>query len=357
MAWWEPTTGSFTVVAAYQPIGAANLAASYVNLANPGTYDTAPGDAPTFDVADGWTFNGSSDYLTTGITPGSTWTILVRYSNRGSGTVSLAVATAAANTAPFFGAVTVGGNQWYIVWGNNGAQNYAQSATSGVIGQASNNRYFDGAAIGALTGSWTGTPQELLIGGQYNTAPTVYRFWSGKIQAVAIYSTTLDATQMAEISANMAELPVIVISGKANITQAGDTLSSSGALALAGAVSITEADSTLSATGAVSVLGMVSVAQADDALSASGALAVYGQFAVGQFGDTLVADGTLALAGEAVLTQSDDTLYATVGVVNYGSAAIMQASNTLSAAIVLNRFRSRYRGTVRSIGNIRINEV
>ena len=32
---------------AYQPKGAASLAASYFNLANPGTYNAAPGTAPS----------------------------------------------------------------------------------------------------------------------------------------------------------------------------------------------------------------------------------------------------------------------------------------------------------------------
>lgn len=65
--WW--VVPGKTCVAAYQPIGAASLAASYVNLANPGTYDAAPGVAPTWASATGWTFNGSTQYLTTGITP------------------------------------------------------------------------------------------------------------------------------------------------------------------------------------------------------------------------------------------------------------------------------------------------
>ena len=47
-------------LAAYQPKGAASLAASYSNLANPGTYNAAPGVAPTFDASTGWTFNGST---------------------------------------------------------------------------------------------------------------------------------------------------------------------------------------------------------------------------------------------------------------------------------------------------------
>lgn len=60
--WWE--VAGKTCVAAYQPKGAASLAASYGNLANPGTYTLGPGDAPTFDTALGWTFDGIADWLT-----------------------------------------------------------------------------------------------------------------------------------------------------------------------------------------------------------------------------------------------------------------------------------------------------
>lgn len=56
-------------MAAYQPKGAASLAASYTNLANVGTYTAAPGTAPAFATATGWTFNGATNnrYLETGI--------------------------------------------------------------------------------------------------------------------------------------------------------------------------------------------------------------------------------------------------------------------------------------------------
>lgn len=47
-------------IVAYQPKGAASLAASYVNLANPGTYNAEPGSAPSFDTTIGWTFTTST---------------------------------------------------------------------------------------------------------------------------------------------------------------------------------------------------------------------------------------------------------------------------------------------------------
>lgn len=52
-----------TPKAAFQPIGAASLAASYVSLYNPTTWDAAPVVAPTFDAATGWEFDGATTYL------------------------------------------------------------------------------------------------------------------------------------------------------------------------------------------------------------------------------------------------------------------------------------------------------
>ncbi len=63
-AWWlSGGISAANCIAAYQPKGAADLAASYVNLANPGTYNAAPGVAPTWAAADGWTFGGTNYLL------------------------------------------------------------------------------------------------------------------------------------------------------------------------------------------------------------------------------------------------------------------------------------------------------
>ena len=74
LPWWNPdgtTPGGVggTCVAAYQAKGAANYAASKVNLANPGTYDATEGTAPGWTLANGWEGGGlgSAQYLTTGI--------------------------------------------------------------------------------------------------------------------------------------------------------------------------------------------------------------------------------------------------------------------------------------------------
>lgn len=74
--------GLTDLVAVYQPKGAASLAASYVNLVNPGTYDAAPGVAPTLG-ASGWIFNGTSQYLTTGYSANqNAATLIVRFADK-----------------------------------------------------------------------------------------------------------------------------------------------------------------------------------------------------------------------------------------------------------------------------------
>jgi hypothetical protein len=68
-------------IAAYYPIGAASLAASYTNLANPGVSDATTLTPPTWDAVNGWKFDAaSSQYLETIACPPDA-TIFVRYSN------------------------------------------------------------------------------------------------------------------------------------------------------------------------------------------------------------------------------------------------------------------------------------
>ena len=200
--WWEPTTGSFTVVAAYQPIGAANLTASYANLANPGTFDAAPGVAPTWDAVNGWIYNGAQ-HLTTGIIHGSGWCAVVRFSNM-SGLGNRAA----------FGALTTG-STWLVVrpspnqsrtYGQGGFIIIAGGYTAGIMAVGNQQGYYNGVADGGAIGAWSGTNTADIYMGALNNNGTVSNHMIGNIQALAIYSTTLNPTQVAEISAAMAAL-------------------------------------------------------------------------------------------------------------------------------------------------------
>lgn len=84
-SWWlSGGIDAANCVAAYQPKGAASYAASKVNLANPGMYDATEGTAPDWDSTNGWKGNGTSQYLYVRVTPLSSWTIAIRFSNRGN---------------------------------------------------------------------------------------------------------------------------------------------------------------------------------------------------------------------------------------------------------------------------------
>lgn len=186
-------------VAAYQPIRAVSLAASYVNLANPGTFDAAPGTAPAFDTATGWTFDAaSSQYLTTGITPASGYSMIVRFSDISNANSIIGQFT---NNARFFISPNQSG---IVVYGSGQFVTTSPGITSGVLAIAGQQGYRNGTADGASIGTWTTTASYAIILGARNLVPINYG--AGKIQAAAIYNTTLTAPQVAAISAAMAAL-------------------------------------------------------------------------------------------------------------------------------------------------------
>ena len=187
-------------IAAYQPKGAASLAASYVNLANPGTYDAAPGVAPTWASGTGWTFNGSTQWLLTGITPASGWSMFVQYTGFGGANYSYFCGEFTADARFFVGHYEVGA--WYA----SGQQvyNVAPSvAAAGNLGIAGQQGYRNGIADGGAIGAWAGVATVAigiarLLPFASNAAFTAV--------ALAIYDTTLTAPQVAAVSAAMAAL-------------------------------------------------------------------------------------------------------------------------------------------------------
>jgi len=79
--WW--LAGGGTCIAAYQPKGSANLAASYVDLSGSGN-NCGPGVAPAWGAATGWQFNGTTQHLDTGVVCALPQSYAVQFSNMGS---------------------------------------------------------------------------------------------------------------------------------------------------------------------------------------------------------------------------------------------------------------------------------
>lgn len=200
--WWY--VPGQTCVAAYQPIGAASLAASYVNLANPGTYNAYEGIAPAWDDVNGWKF--ASTYLMTGITPvnNQLWSLFIRYSNLGTinyraiaGCLMYSDSYYGFELYPWSTATTRG-------WRNGSTLTETITpASNGIIGFGGNTGYFDGVSKGIIP-SAGGTFVELAIGATNNNG--VIRYQNSYIQAFAIYSTTLNASDAAALTARMQAL-------------------------------------------------------------------------------------------------------------------------------------------------------
>ena len=202
---WYKVGGASGVVAAYQPIGATDLANSYINKANPGIYDTAPGVAPTWDTTNGWIF-ANGQYLLSGIVLSTDYSIAVRYSN-----AELVTGT---NTEVMGG--RVGGSNGLAVLAKNnstipgcllidthGARSCSIAGqTSGSLAVTNGAIYRDGSLLSNPTaGTITDSPTVYLGGASgYGVSH------SKNIQAAAVYSSPITATQGISITSAMQNL-------------------------------------------------------------------------------------------------------------------------------------------------------
>lgn len=205
--WWTAggTIPAANCIAAYQPCGAASLTASYVNLANPGTYNAAPGTAPSWTAIGGWRFvAGTSAFLTTGITPGQGWSMAVQYANHVVGTVNGMVCgfDAATNRRFYLWPTTSGGNK--VTYGEGNYKSVAPHLLNGNLIIAGQQGYRNAVADGAAIGSWAGDPTGLIMLGCGTGVDSVTpgQYWNGNIRALAIYNTNIAAT-VAALKASM----------------------------------------------------------------------------------------------------------------------------------------------------------
>ncbi|MBP9759242.1 hypothetical protein KBD45_06100, partial [Candidatus Dojkabacteria bacterium] len=216
---WYKVGGASGVVAAYQPIGATDLANSYVNKANPGTYNASPGVAPTWDAANGWIFNGTTQYLQNGIVPqfNQTWSVVAKM----TGSVDIY------GTRWSFGVRGPSGGLEYISNSGCGTSYYANGSSVGcvggmipfpgntVVGIAAQNLYYNGTLIKDVTVSNATLNTYAFFIGAVNVWNAGYMGWSNapafggqpqSYQALAIYNSTLTSTQVSNISNAMSGL-------------------------------------------------------------------------------------------------------------------------------------------------------
>jgi hypothetical protein len=196
--WWDLDGTIASCVAAYQPKGAADYAASLTDLSG-NSNDAAEGNAPDWDATNGWKFvSANSDYLDSGIVVTSSYTTICRFSNAPDAVQAL------------YGAYDADNNTIRIIPNrNNGYYYYGLSRitgniANGVMGIAGINGYLNGALD--KENCLVSTPDSLTcyIGAQNQSG--VAAPFGGYIQAFAIYSAILTETQMGLLTTAMAAL-------------------------------------------------------------------------------------------------------------------------------------------------------
>lgn len=196
--WYE----TVPLIAAYQPLGAASLAASYVNILNPGTFDivlTGGKTAPALD-ANGWTWDGltAQMMLTLAMNISETTCIIARVLTTGAG--------GDGNGRLFQTSAGL-----MVVIPNNGTNistintttvtSATKITTAKVIAMAGKTVYVDGVA--AYTHGAGAISATVLTLGNVSTGS---RQLAGSIQSLAI-ANSLDATQAATLATAMNAVP------------------------------------------------------------------------------------------------------------------------------------------------------
>jgi len=202
--WWlSGGISAANCVAAWQAKGAASLAASYINLANPGTHNLtvkAGATDPIFDTSVGWTFSAAlSNGLTSSATTGNDINQTMIIALKSLGVEGCSVFGLYANNVTRI----YSGNAWTVMFVGNayngGNISYTNLRVLAISGKFS---YVDGAQWGAELNPtvFANRKLDIMCGG--GSAP----YKSGVVTAAAKYNTALSPAQVAALSAAMAAL-------------------------------------------------------------------------------------------------------------------------------------------------------
>jgi len=198
--WWK--VPGKKCVAAYQAVGAGSFQDSLANLAIPGANDLRlVGAPPAWSAGRGWTFGGSAaTYFKSGIIPRPGYSIA-------------ACVAAAVNGMPLgadgpadhdmFVEVVPGATWWR--YGGGKSRCSRSDFRNGVLTLAGPAAYRDGrTVIKDVRGQWTPAPGKtaFFVGARNKQGKAVNPF-SGHILAVAVYSDTLTAEDVAALTARM----------------------------------------------------------------------------------------------------------------------------------------------------------
>lgn len=195
------------IVAAYQPIAAPERIGARQNVGQGrlGSYTAKPGTAPTWDAATGWQFNNSNMYLDTGIKPPNTglWSAIVRFAGGGAADEECVFGLYDGDPRSFniYSRISAAANSIYYRNGNSSSA-LAPYLAAGILGFAGNLAFRNGSQEAGTIGAPSGNITHTILLGACNQS-TIKHWFSGSIQAFAVYSRTLTTVEMWQITQQM----------------------------------------------------------------------------------------------------------------------------------------------------------
>ena len=200
--WWKISSP----VVAYQPKGAVSLAASYSNLVNPGTNDAALGVAPTWNATDGWIFNGSTQYLSTGaLTLTGESTAIIKFTGATlDSSIDYLFGEAVTNKLFKVGLyLSVGGE--YRIYASLGTETIytVNETTSGILALNKTGLYKDGGLLLDITDNVFTDSGGLFIGCLLGAGGSISNYSALNIQAFALYDRALSAEEILAVTRAM----------------------------------------------------------------------------------------------------------------------------------------------------------
>ena len=197
-SWWRGGDDSIAdadVDGAWQGIGAASQSASLTDLSGNG--NTLTGTVSSWNASSGWVFTGSQN-LNTGITlppSDANITLAIRYSGAGSTAYIMGLWSGSAG-----GLAAMQASSTLIVYNHNDQKQHTSSANNGVAVLSGVLGYYNGSQVVSGFSFTDHKTTTVRIGGANGL------FFSGSIQAAAIYNTNLSASQVSALSTAMAAL-------------------------------------------------------------------------------------------------------------------------------------------------------
>jgi len=178
----------------YMPWRAPSLSDSYVNLVNPGVNNASPGVAPTWHSRRGWIFNGTTQYLDTGIVPAAGWTMLLLF--RSNQQVAVIAGSRNSTTVQIR---IINDPATGVVYANGGLLTVAPYLVDGCLAVAGQQGYRNGVADGGAISAWSGTATNSIWIGGYSVAGALTSPFKGDVLAVMLWNQTLSAGQVTQV--------------------------------------------------------------------------------------------------------------------------------------------------------------